>query len=374
MEKNTRSFLVILVTISSFLMGTFFRLPLSDAEQQPHKAIKEKGKSSDKTAVKIVCDEMYSNVYIDGKKVGSCPYQGVVAPGTRNVLVEAPGKKSLEFEVKALAGITTISRVELSAIDEEPVIEKKSEFESPGPLQTPEEEQDQEPVPFRQALAEIERTAKDPRYSIKERIEKIDIFLGTYSMSASTRRKVTAWRTALQNGHEPETIDDPEYIRTRTEAFSFRYYFGNYGSGLLIETPTGRWPWFYFGGRIGGGGGAPAEKYNDRRGWVAIGMNFGVPFSIGKKNLHEIRIGTGVLFGFMKNYIDQDESEDRYSVGPIVAPEIIYVFHIAERFALQFGCDAYFPLLVGSSNSFQNGYQDDQRAIPMFNGFIGFRI
>ena len=57
-----------------------------------------------------------------------------------------------------------------------------------------------------------------------------------------------------------------------------------------------------------------------------------------------------------------------------MAPEIVYVFHIAERFALQFGCDAYFPLLVGSSNSVQSGYQDDERAIPMINGFIGFRI
>jgi hypothetical protein len=353
-----------LLAVSVCLTGSFAGFPLSAAEPPP----------TGTTVIKIICAEVYSNVTIDGKKVGSCPYQGDVAPGTRNVLVEAPGKKSVELEVDAIAGVTTVSRVQLKPIDEEPAVEQRTEFDQPGAVHAPEEEQPQEPIPFNRAWADVQRTAKDPRYSIEERIEKIDIFLSTYTMNASIRRKATAWKIALKNGYEPETIDDPEYMRTRPDAFSFRYYFGNYGSGLLIEPPTGRWPWFYFGGRIGGGGGAPAEKYNDRRGWVAIGMNFGVPFSMGKRNLHEIRIGAGLLFGFMKNYIDDEEQEDRYSVGPIVAPEIVYVFHLGARFALQLGCDAYFPLLVGTSNSFQNGYQGDQRAIPMVNGFIGFRI
>jgi hypothetical protein len=363
MDKDTRPSFAYFLTISAFLLGVFCGIPLSEAGQPP-----------DNTVLKIICSETYSNIYIDEKKVGSCPFEGNVVPGKRYVLIEAPGKKAVEIEVDVIAGVTTVSRIELSPMDETPPDAPKTEFEPPAALPSPEEEQTPEPPPFKRALAEIERVAKDPRYSTAERVKKIDIFLGTYAMSASTRRKVTAWKTALQGGQEPETIDDPEYMRTKTEAFSFRYYFGNYGSGLLIEPPTGRWPWFYFGGRIGGGGGAPAEKYNDRRGWVAVGMNFGVPFSMGKRNLHEIRIGSGLMFGFMKNYIDDNEAEDRYSLGPIIAPEIIYVFHIAERFALQIGCDAYFSLLVGTSNSVHDGYQGDLRAVPMINGFIGFRI
>jgi hypothetical protein len=67
--------------------------------------------------IEIECDDEKAVVRIDGKVVGSCPYEGEVAPGSHTVVVTAPDTPDFEQEVQVAPGGTTSVAVSLTGED-----------------------------------------------------------------------------------------------------------------------------------------------------------------------------------------------------------------------------------------------------------------
>jgi hypothetical protein len=70
---------------------------------------------------------------------------------------------------------------------------------------------------------------------------------------------------------------------------------------------------------------------------------------------------------------DSDDSNkyDAFSFGPILEPEVSYVFHAARRFALQIGVGVYVATMAATVEGKGAHYE---LPAPIINGFLGFRL
>jgi hypothetical protein len=321
------------------------------------------------TSVLIDCSEPEGIVFIDGTKVGGCPFEGEVSPGNHQIGVKAPDKKTFIYQINVIAGAQAVVPVKMIAYAPVQAVEPKPQESAPPPP-TP-------PPSLRVAWPRLNNLVKNPNIPKQERIDEIDSFLETYRVGGKIQKKVKGWKTSLESDMEPESYDDPRYMATHIEAISLRGYGGSYGGGAMLGFATGRWPWFYLGGRVAGGGGIE-DEYDSTRWWISLGLHLGVPIRIGRANHHEFRVGTGLLVGFLRTYFGEDEIEHaRWSFGLILAPEVYYVWHIAKKFSLHVGWDMYIGVLSPDDTEGIGDLDDNadtERAAPVINGFLGFGI
>ncbi len=83
--------------------------------------------------IEVACDEADAVVSLDGRPVGTCPYEAELPPGEYEVTVSAPGKKTALHRVTAEVRRTTVI-----AVDLEPLESAKSPFDrDPGGIPKP---------------------------------------------------------------------------------------------------------------------------------------------------------------------------------------------------------------------------------------------
>ena len=207
-----------------------------------------------------------------------------------------------------------------------------------------------------------------PKFSIQERAEGVRRFLVEFGDKHKYAEEAAELFGLLSLGEEPgRHYVSPTRLREKTEWLAIRFAGGNRGIGGFASLFTIRWPHFYWEIARGYWGGANTV-------WALGGTAVGIPWHIDKWGRHEIRFGLALMAGVTVGprrenpASDADDNADDHvwSVNsPLhLAPEIYYVWHARERFALEVGLD----LTIGL------GTTDEDYAPPMINGFIGFRI
>lgn len=330
--------------------------------------------------LRVDCEPEKARVFVDGVVVGECPFSGEVEPGTRLVRIETDGHEPFEQSVEALAAETAAVTAELK-----PEAEKSPKTPVAEPSLPPKKKS------LRTAWQELNQAVKNSKLPAKERLARIDSFLNNYTVRRKYQRQAEGWKYALSKGLEPESYGDPHFMRTKKESFSLRGYGGSYGGGGRIDFATRRWNWFYLEGCVAGGGGV-GDRGDSTRFFLGIGLSVGLPISFGQRKLHELRVGLGLQFGAMfesefteQRWLSSKGSTDvvtrAMSAGPLLVPELYYVWHIATRFALQVGMDIYIgpvgpnELFPSTDDSTDDGkIEKFETATPVFNGFIGVRF
>ena len=176
-----------------------------------------------------------------------------------------------------------------------------------------------------------------------------------------------------------------DWYRTKTEWFSLRFSFGNYGIGAgggLFTIRQDHLFWDVI--RLFGGGNAVWATEGKGKGYLQVGTAVGVPVHIGEEGKHEFRFSLGLLFGYALEqgwsgpdigYVRitcegytcsaQEGELTMQKNSPVhLVPSASYIWRAASHFAFEIGLD----LSIGLHNS------EGDYAPPVFNGFIGFRI
>ena len=170
-----------------------------------------------------------------------------------------------------------------------------------------------------------------------------------------------------------------DWYRTKTEWFSLRFSFGNYGIGAgggLFTIRQDHLFWDVI--RLFGGGNAVWATEGKGKGYLQVGTAVGVPVHIGEEGKHEFRFSLGLLFGRATAHSIDDCVQYRQLWGAYgtsmfprevntpahLVPAVVYVWHVAPYVAFELGIE----LSIGLHNS------EGDYAPPVFNGIFGFRI
>lgn len=152
-------------------------------------------------------------------------------------------------------------------------------------------------------------------------------------------------------------ILDSDSYRTKIEWFALNFSGGNYGlgGGFTLITLRGRYV-FWEIARIHAAGYRNIVAANAK-------TMVGIPFFFDPLNRNELRFSIGLSGGFTNSWSGEEEDFD-FDYGSFfnLPIEISYVFHADKYFAFQMGFSVDFPVW------YFGGF------LPVFNGFIGFRI
>ncbi len=147
----------------------------------------------------------------------------------------------------------------------------------------------------------------------------------------------------------------------KTEWFATGFAGGNYGLGFTISFATFRWKRFFWE--------TMRFQFAMLKSIDSHAINaktmVGIPFFSGFANQHELRISTGVAGGYSSKDFSGDNN-NWIEIDLSIPLEISYVFHADKYFAFQTGLIIDLPVLYHCHNE---GYY-----LPVFSGFIGFRI
>lgn len=220
------------------------------------------------------------------------------------------------------------------------------------------------------AWAEVSQVALEKRVGVAERVSVLQRFLADFPGDNIHREHAEQMIHVLQRGEEPtnKRFVSPERRRTKTEWMAFRVNGGTYGGGATMSLFTLRWRWFFWEILRGGGGAGADDGGNDVKWWGIGGMMWGVPWYLDQLAKHELRFGLGLAGGVVQGNGTWDGDDHWYdndlSVGPFLIPEVTYVWHSGESFALQAGLNLIISTLA----------VDGSVPAPILNFFLGFRI
>ena len=166
-------------------------------------------------------------------------------------------------------------------------------------------------------------------------------------------------------------IINKEDYRTGTEWLSLSLVGGNYGVGESISFFTFRWKYFLW------------EAIRLQITWLdpllsgdIYSINFktmvGIPIFIKNTyaNQHEFRICSGFTGG-RSHYQDRDKKYYALESFINIPLEVSYLYHMHSNFTFQIGLTADFPVFFFSAS---DGSRSGDNYVPLFSGFIGFRI
>ena len=204
----------------------------------------------------------------------------------------------------------------------------------------------------------ILKTVKNENIPVEKKIEMVKKFIKDFPDENKYSEKAQLFLSELKktDGDIRHTLNSDSY-RTKIEWFSLNFSGGNYGlgGGFTLITLRGRYV-FWEIARI------HATGYKNIVAANAKTM-VGIPFFFDPLNRNELRFSIGLSGGYTNAWSGEDEDFDfDYGSSFNLPIEISYVFHADRYFAFQMGFSVDFPIL------FSGGF------IPIFNGFIGFRI
>ncbi len=85
--------------------------------------------------IKIDCKDDKAIIYIDGRQVGHCPYQGKISPGPHKIVISAPGKKAYSRQVETGPGATSTISVTLEVPEPATVVDTQEADREPKATQ-----------------------------------------------------------------------------------------------------------------------------------------------------------------------------------------------------------------------------------------------
>ena len=219
------------------------------------------------------------------------------------------------------------------------------------------------------AWAEVSQVALEKRLGVAERVNVLRRFLTDFPGNNIHREHAEHMIHVLERGEEPTSkrFVSPERRRTKTEWMALRVNGGTYGGGLAMSFFTLRWRWFFWEILRGGGGAGADDGGEDVKWWGIGGMMWGVPWFLDPAAEHELRFGLGLAGGVVQGNAFGDSwdwYEHDLSLGPFLIPEITYVWHTGESFALQAGLNLIISTLEETGTV----------PGPILNFFLGFRI
>ena len=226
---------------------------------------------------------------------------------------------------------------------------------------------------YAQESNDIEKLANETWAIILEKLEKENIsferkislineFIAKSPENSTARNEA---EVLLKNTENSELrlkhyLNRNSYVNN-TEWFATGFVGGNYGLGLTVSFATFRWKSFFWE--------TMRFQFTMLKNIDSYAINaktmIGVPFFFGFANQHELRIGTGVAGGYSSKDFSGD-NDNSIEVNLSIPFEISYVFHADKYFAFQTGLIIDLPVLY---HCYNEGYY-----LPVFSGFIGFRI
>jgi len=202
------------------------------------------------------------------------------------------------------------------------------------------------------------------------------LMMAFLNLSAENNKSIKNTKQTVKNLNPVEPtkathISYREKYRTGTEWLSLGFAMGNYGIGLNISFFTIRWKYFYwemlrFQGMLS------HTIFNGDRGSANAKTTFGFPLFLTHDNRHELRFGLGASGGVSLRQFSNGPGNrsDEFFSYLNVPFEVSYVFHVAKNFAFQTGLSLDFPVFYEFDNKFNN----NEKYIPIFSFFLGFRI
>lgn len=204
----------------------------------------------------------------------------------------------------------------------------------------------------------IIKTLKSKNIPNIKKLEMVEKFIKDFPYENKYFDKAQLFLSELKkpNGNILHVLNSDSY-RTKIEWFALNFSGGNYGlgGGFTLITLRGRYV-FWEIARI------QATGYQNIVATNAKTM-VGIPFFFDSLNRNELRFSVGLSGGYTNAWSGEDEDLD-FDYGSFfnLPIEFSYVFHADRYFAFQMGVSTDFPILHFG------------KFIPIFNGFIGFRI
>ena len=216
------------------------------------------------------------------------------------------------------------------------------------------------------------RKLKDDTLSVDKKIKLLEEFVENTPEQNKYHKEAKHFlkNIKISTNRLTDLIDREKY-RTGTEWLSLSFVGGNYGVGGSISFFTFRWKYFLWEAiRL------QATRLDPMLSSGIFSLNFktmvGVPIFVKNTyaNQHEFRICSGFTGG-RSHYQDRDKKYYALESFINIPLEVSYLYHMHSNFTFQIGLTADFPVFFFSAS---DGSRSGDNYVPLFSGFIGFRI